>query len=591
MKKRSTTAKTISLYWHYTQPYKGLFWFGIIGSVFGVLFQEIIPPFIVSRAFAKIQHASGAHQELTFHDLQPYVMGFIVSMLSGLIVWRVQGFAVWQYQIRAQKTIAVTIFDHLQRQGQKFHADRFGGAIVSQTSKFLGAYERIFDELTWNIVPGLTALTAAIVILSIVSFKFALILIAVVIIYIAIMSWRVKHQFPYNRREAEQESLRTAALADAITNIGNIRAFANEDYELHRFTKRADKLLHAYHELSIETFKNDSVSHAMTNSLRMAGFAFGVYAVTTGHGNASVLYLVVAYAGAVMDRLWQFGRIVRNVNRSLGDAAEMTEILQLTPEILDPTESIPARVARGGVRFDNVTFQHEDNQSLFKGLSLRIHPGEKVGLVGPSGGGKTTLTSLLLRFMDIQDGAITIDDQNISKLTLKDLRSRISYVSQEPILFHRSLAENIGYGDLSANMQAIEGAAKMAHADEFVERLEKGYDTLVGERGVKLSGGQRQRVAIARAMLKNAPILVLDEATSALDSESEVLVQDALWKLMEGRTAIVIAHRLSTIQKMDRIIVLEDGKIAEQGTHSELLKTEGTYARLWAHQSGGFIED
>jgi ATP-binding cassette subfamily B protein len=243
--------------------------------------------------------------------------------------------------------------------------------------------------------------------------------------------------------------------------------------------------------------------------------------------------------------------------------------------------------------FSNVGFAYPENQTrpLFKDLSLKIKPGEKVGLVGPSGGGKTTITRLLLRFMDIQDGLITIDGQDITTIKQADLRSRIAYVSQEPILFHRTLAENIGYGDLVAEQKVIEGVAKMANAHDFIAKLPKGYDTLVGERGVKLSGGQRQRVAIARAMLKNAPILVLDEATSALDSESEVLIQDALWKLMEGRTAIVIAHRLSTIQRMDRIIVLEDGKIVEEGSHKDLLRANGTYAKLWAHQSGGFIDD
>ncbi len=211
--------------------------------------------------------------------------------------------------------------------------------------------------------------------------------------------------------------------------------------------------------------------------------------------------------------------------------------------------------------------------------------------MGHSGSGKTTFTRLLLRFSDIDSGTISIDGQNIAYLTQDDLRRHIAYVPQEPILFHRTLAENIAYGQVDASQQEIEAVAQLAHAHDFIANLPDGYDTLVGERGVKLSGGQRQRVAIARAMLKNAPILVLDEATSSLDSESEALIQSALWRLMEGRTAIVVAHRLSTIQKMDRIVVLDEGKIIEQGTHQELLHTKGAYAKLWAHQSGGFIEE
>jgi ATP-binding cassette subfamily B protein len=292
--------------------------------------------------------------------------------------------------------------------------------------------------------------------------------------------------------------------------------------------------------------------------------------------------------------LFSFGNnYLRTYNRALGDASDMIEILGITPEILDPKEPEQVRIDRGDIRFKAVTFQHDgSDDALFTGLNLHIKPGEKVGLVGHSGSGKTTLTRLLLRFSDIQDGEILIDGQNIAKITQDDLRRHIAYVPQEPLLFHRSIAENIAYGSPEASQESIAAVAKMASADGFIATLPQGYETLVGERGVKLSGGQRQRIAIARAMLKNAPILALDEATSALDSESEMLIQKALWKLMEGRTAIVIAHRLSTIQKMDRIIVLEDGRVVEEGSHKELVaRQHGTYAKLWAHQSGGFIEE
>jgi ATP-binding cassette subfamily B protein len=588
----STTRKTLRLFWQFTRPRRRLFLFGAFGAVGGVLFQDIVPPFIVSRAFAKLQAAYATHANLHTLGLTPYVAAFIASMLLGLVLWRLQGYAVWQFEIWGQRDLIIRIFDHLAHQGSRLHANRFGGALVSQTNKFVGAYERLMDEFIWSIVPGLTAFVAAVAILMVVATKFALLLLGIVAVYITIMTWRVRHQFPFNRREAESESKRTAALADAITNISNIRAFAHEDYELKRFTKSADHLRKAYHELAIETFKNDSISHTMTNGLRMVAFAFGVLAVTNWHANASILYLVVAYASSLVDRLWLFGRVVRNVNRSLGDAAEMTEILQLEPEIQDPEIPEAPRIHRGSLSFENVHFRHDGKRAkLFTGLDLRIKQGEKVGLVGPSGGGKTTLTSLLMRFMDIEGGEIRIDSQNIADIRQRDLRKFISYVPQEPLLFHRSLRDNIRYGQLDADNKAVEGVAKLAHAHDFIRELPEGYDTLVGERGVKLSGGQRQRVAIARAMLKNAPILVLDEATSALDSESEVLIQDALWKLMEGRTAIVIAHRLSTIQKMDRIIVLDGGKIVEQGTHKELLRLGGTYAKLWHHQSGGFLED
>jgi ATP-binding cassette subfamily B protein len=241
-----------------------------------------------------------------------------------------------------------------------------------------------------------------------------------------------------------------------------------------------------------------------------------------------------------------------------------------------------------------VGFQYSDtdsNEKVFEGLQLHIKAGEKLGLVGPSGGGKSTITKLLLRFEDVQEGAIEIDGQNIASVTQQSLRRAIAYVPQESLLFHRTIEENIAYGHLPSSHEAVVRAAKQAYAHDFVMGLPNGYDTIVGERGVKLSGGQRQRIAIARAMLKDSPIILLDEATSALDSESEKVIQEALKELLERRTAIVIAHRLSTIQRMDRIVVLDKGKIVEDGTHAALLKKKGLYAALWAHQSGGFLED
>jgi len=288
------------------------------------------------------------------------------------------------------------------------------------------------------------------------------------------------------------------------------------------------------------------------------------------------------------------GGIVRTVERSLSDSAEMTHILDLKPEVTDRPGAKATVITKGSVNFDNVTFAYHDNPNeppVFDGLSISIAPGEKVGLVGPSGGGKTTVTKLLLRLMDIDGGTISLDGHDIAHMRQGDVRRAISYVPQEPLLFHRSLRDNIAYGQPDASDKQILTAARRAHAHEFIGQLSDGYDTLVGERGVKLSGGQRQRVAIARAMLKAAPILVLDEATSALDSESERLIQDALWRLMEGRTAIVIAHRLSTIQRLDRIVVLDNGRVTEQGTHAQLLAKGGVYAKLWSHQSGGFLDD
>jgi len=285
---------------------------------------------------------------------------------------------------------------------------------------------------------------------------------------------------------------------------------------------------------------------------------------------------------------------IRQVARDLGRCGKFAGIAATVPEVRDTVDAAALVAPFGGVEFDRVTFAYREGVPLFAGLDLRVAPGEHVGLVGPSGSGKTTLTKLVLRFMDLSAGRILIDGQDIAAVTQRSLRRHISYVAQEPQMLHRTIAENICYGieGLSApDMDLVRRVGLAAHVWEFVSHLPEGYDTVVGERGLKLSGGQRQRVAIAQAMAKDAPILILDEATSALDSESEALVQDALWRLMERSTALVVAHRLATIARLDRIIVLEGGAIVEEGSHRELLRLgdHGVYGRLWRHQSGGFL--
>jgi ATP-binding cassette subfamily B protein len=592
-KPNSLTRETLRIDWRYTRRYLAEFMAGTIGAALAVISQNMIPPLIVAKVFSKLQAAYTHHRSLHFSMFIPYLIWFAVAMLLGVVFWRVQSYYVWQFEIKVRRDMANDIYDHLQSQSQRFHADRFGGSLVSQTNKFCNAYERFMDDFIFNIVPSLTTVVVAIGVLAFIAWPYALLLLIVVLVYLGIMSRRIAKQLPFNAQSAELETKQTGALADAITNIGTIRAFAGERYESKRFAGVSGSLYKSNKILSVEILKSEALSQIQTNGFQVIALLGGLIAITSYGTSASLLYLLISYTQNITNQLWQFSRLIRNVNRSFGDSVEMTQILNIEPEIKDPPHPKKSLIHRGEVTFNDVSFAYPENtrSPLFTALSLKVKPGEKVGLVGPSGGGKTTITQLLLRFMDIQGGEIAIDGQNIANLKLSDLRSHIAYVSQEPILFHRTLAENIGYGYPGAKTEMIKAVAKMAHAHDFISALPTGYETLVGERGVKLSGGQRQRVAIARAMLKNAPILVLDEATSALDSESEVLIQDALWKLMENRTALVIAHRLSTIQRMDRIIVLDEGKVVEQGSHKELLQNNELYAKLWAHQSGGFLED
>jgi ATP-binding cassette subfamily B protein len=309
---------------------------------------------------------------------------------------------------------------------------------------------------------------------------------------------------------------------------------------------------------------------------------------------ASAIYLVLFYATYVGNSLEESFEYVRVISRALGRCAKFVGIAETEPEIRDALAAPDLWVTDGRLEFRDVHFSYRPDAPLFRGLDVRIEPGEHVGLVGSSGSGKTTLTKLILRFMDIEGGAILLDGQNIAEVTQQSLRDHISYVPQDPQMLHRTIAENICYGVPgldSPDMDLVGEVGRAAHVEEFVRALPDGYDTMVGERGLKLSGGQRQRVAIAQAMAKAAPYLILDEATSALDSESESLVQEALWRLMEGSTALVVAHRLATIAQLDRILVLERGGVVEEGTHADLLASSdaGVYRRLWEHQSGGFL--
>lgn len=592
MKKSSSTNKqTLRLFWRFTKPYKPYFWVGTIGAGLGIIVQDIIPPVIVAKAFTLLQSAPAG--SLVFGDFEWYLLTYFACMIVGAVIWRTQVWFVWQYEVRALRNIAVYIFDHLQRMGSTFHANRFGGSLVSQTNKFLGAYERVIDEFTWSVTTGVVAFIASLAVLIVAAPWYALVFCIVSATYFYVMYRRTMKTMKYDRALASSESDRTAKLADMITNVSAVTTYAGENHEKKLFEKQANTTMQKDFDLLGQIKINDALSHGMTNSIGMLALLSGIVAITVFHSPAGVLFLAVNYTMQLTRRLWESNRVLRNFNRAFGDATDMTQILGLSPDVQDIKNAPNLRQGRGDIKLSQVDFYYPDQRDklLFEKLNLHIKPGEKVGLVGKSGSGKTTLTKLLLRLLDIGEGVISIDGQNIAEVTQASLRRSIAYVPQEPLMFHRTIAENIQYGNPEASMEEIIAVAKMANAHEFISELTDGYETLVGERGVKLSGGQRQRVAIARAMLKNAPILLLDEATSALDSESEVLIQDALWKLMKGRTAIVIAHRLSTIQKMDRIIVMDNGNIIEQGTHKELTRSNGIYSELWSHQSGGFIEE
>lgn len=556
-----------------------------------ILVMHFLQPYIQSEILQKISTGDYNPANL-WADFSGYLIAYALAVLgSGVLGWRFNIWLVWKLEMLVTRDIATRVFDHLMTMDASFFSTRFGGSLVSQTNKLVSSYIRFADTIIFNLYGLLISIVATIMILGPRVPAYAFCLLVLTLIYIVGSVYFSKPVRVANRKQAEQESRQTGQLADSISNIMAVKSFAAESLESKRYWKEATKTKKATHRSMVTTTYRETFSSIMTSTVGIAALFIAVFGTSYLGADIATLFLIVALTGNIGQRLWEFQNVLRQFNRSLGDASDMVKILQISPSITDPAKPQPVKISSGKIEFQDVVFTHADkNEPLFSELNLRIKAGEKVGLVGRSGSGKTTLTSLLLRFSDITSGSIKIDGQDIRQISQHDLRSHITYVPQEPLLFHRTLAENIAYSRPTATTKEIEAIAKMSNAHEFIEQLSEGYQTLVGERGVKLSGGQRQRVAIARAMLKNAPILVLDEATSALDSESEVLIQEALWKLMEGKTAIVIAHRLSTIQQMDRIIVMDNGKIVEEGSHRELLRSGGTYAKLWNHQSGGFLD-
>jgi ATP-binding cassette, subfamily B, bacterial len=551
----------------------------------GVVLLNTVAPLYIGKVLANISHPAQANH---------YLWGVVISGFFGFVCNRFGFAAFLRYQASSMRYLQEQALGVLLRRSIGFHNNNIGGKLVSDAIDFPNGFGQYINTMFANITPLALTLVSGTIAVLLASWKLGLVI-------MAMTAFAVGSSWIESNRRAELRHRRlvvtkrlTGHLADTILNVQTVKTFAREEDELTSHRKHGNQL----YEMRVRDWgraaKNGSYRIAILLAMQVFFVVVALRLVQHDPALLGIGIFAFSFTITLSNRLFDLNNMLRGIEDGLLMASPMAETLAEDTEIQDKPHAPALKVREGAIDLSDITFEYNDDttsQTVFEHLDLHIKPGEKIGLVGPSGGGKSTLTRLLLRFEDVNSGEVLIDGQNVADVTQASLRRDISYVPQEPLLFHRSITENIAYGQPSASARKVREAAKLAHADDFIDQLKEGYNTVVGERGVKLSGGQRQRIAIARAILKNAPILILDEATSALDSESEVLIQDALWQLMQDRTAIVIAHRLSTIQKMDRIIVLDGGRIIEQGTHRELLKSKGLYAKLWAHQSGGFIEE
>ena len=524
-------------------------------------------------------------QTVVFYSLMYPVAYFFIAF-----VWRISGVIGSFWLLGAPKETTDSLSQYSSYHSHGYFSDRFAGSLSNKISNVARAMEEFVATILWSFLENVIPLVLTAVIFWRTDWTVGAAFVGLIAVSLILNILLMPRKRVFSLSLAKAQSKTTGFVVDVISNISAVRQFSQGEKEfvgLKEYTK------------DVQTKGSKSFIYSeymmLANSLVFSAFTLFMFITLTDKwavgditsGRLVSFILLVTYTSGTFIFL---GRIVSRVAKLYGQAEEGLQELVRPHEIVDEPGARDLQLQQAGIEWSKVDFSFTGN-TVFSDFNLNIPAGQRMGLVGQSGAGKTTFVSLLLRQHELTGGTIQIDGQNIASVTQDSLRRAIAIVPQEPALFHRTIKENILYGKPGATDEEVVEVAKKAQAHEFISALPAGYDTMVGERGVKLSGGQKQRVAIARAMLKDAPILVLDEATSALDSESEVAIQKALEALMEGRTVIAIAHRLSTLRKMDRIIVLEAGQIKEDGTHDELAQNGGVYQRLWNHQAGGFLQE
>ena len=578
--------QTIRLYWQQIRRYKISFFAMLVCIPLSSLLLDTVLPYVLSQA---VDTFTSRDAETLWQLLG--LAGIVAGVGVALNFTGFQTAIAHESKVRAN--LAVSTLDTLLKKDAGFFANQKIGALTGRFIDFVNAHVGLQDLLIIRTLTFAFNMVVGTVLIFTSTPAIGLLVLALIAGLLVQVRLSLKLRSNLRNQRKELIGVVNGMAADTISNNATVKTFANESYELAQNKEINEKYRDMYHRDVRWMTAEGSMRLLTMSAVQIIAIGMMANMLIAGQIELGIAIFTVAYLQRIASQLFVLGEMVNGYDRLFLQAAPMTEMLIADEKITDAPNSQQLTVRNPSIKLHDVSYAYDDAKDItvLDSISLTIPAGQRVGLVGPSGAGKTTVTKLLMRLDDTTGGIITIDGQDISQVTQESLRHAISFVPQEPLLFHRSLRENILYGKLDANDEELARAIKAARADEFIDHLPRGLDTVVGERGVKLSGGQRQRIAIARAILKDAPILILDEATSALDSESEKLIQASLDTLMKGRTSIVIAHRLSTIAKLDRIIVLENGTIVEDGSHTALLKQNGTYAKLWRHQSGGFIDE
>jgi ATP-binding cassette subfamily B protein len=556
---------------------------GVVLTVMAATAADLFMPLYAGRLVDAVsgERAAGLDPAL-------WALGMMIALGAGTVLFRHLSFVgITEMTLRTMGDVASEAFARLQRFSTDWHANNFAGSTVRKITRGMWALDLLTDTVLIALLPSLVVLLGTTVLLAWHWPAMGAVVLAGAVIYIAVtVALSLGYVAPAATLANSWDTRLGGALADAISCNPVVKAFGAEGREDSRLAGVVAKWAQRTRRTWLRGTTSGTAQQIVLLALRAAVIGLVIWLWAQGQASpGDVAFVLTSYA-VVHGYLRDVGQHIHNLQRSVNDMEELVAMHELPFGVPDRPGSTAMDVTAGEIAFERVTFHYGGHiEPLYRDFSLTIKAGEKVGLVGRSGSGKTTFVKLVQRLYDVTDGRIAIDGRDIATATQASLRAQIAIVQQEPVLFHRSLADNIAYGRPGASQAQIEQAAKLANAHEFIMRLPKGYGTLVGERGVKLSGGERQRVALARAFLADAPILILDEATSSLDSESEALIQEAMERLMEGRTTIVIAHRLSTVRAMDRILVFDRGTVVEEGPHEALLTREdGAYRALFEKQ-------